>query len=123
ASPTRRSSDLTISRPASITYDLDEIAKVGPRIEAKVVRMLKDLGDEVQQGEELALMSSVELGKAKADYIRLRANLKREKAHYQPEKSLFEQDISSQAELLDAVADYEQAEHERRGIADVMLHS
>src|SRR5699024_7396597 len=114
------SASSTISRPASITYDLDEIAKVGPRIEAKVVRMLKDLGDEVQQGEELALMSSLKLGKAKADYIRLRAALKREKAHYQREKSLFEQDISSQAELLEAEAEYEQAIAEERAAAEAL---
>lgn len=114
------SASSTISRPASITYDLDEIAKVGPRIEAKVIRMLKDLGDKVQQGEELALMSSVELGKAKADYIRLEAALKREKAHYQREQSLFAQDISSQAELLEAEAEYEQAKAERRAAAEAL---
>ncbi|MCW9706685.1 efflux RND transporter periplasmic adaptor subunit [Fodinibius salsisoli] len=114
------SASSTIARPASITYDLDEIAKVGPRIEAKVIRVLKDLGDNVQQGERLVLMSSVELGKVKADYIRLRAALKREQAHYKREKSLFEQDISSQAELLKAEAEYEQTRAERDAAAEAL---
>ena len=99
----------TISRPASVGYDLDQIAKVGPRIEAKVVKVIKDLGDRVKQDEPIALMSSVGLGKAKAEYIRLRTELKAEKAHYEREKSLYEQEISSRAEKLQAEAHYQEA--------------
>jgi len=99
----------TISRPASVRYDLDQIAKVGPRIEAKVVKVIKDLGERVTQDEPIALMSSVGLGKAKAEYIRLRTELKAEKAHYEREKSLYEQEISSRAEKLQAEAHYQEA--------------
>ncbi|SHF05364.1 membrane fusion protein, cobalt-zinc-cadmium efflux system [Fodinibius roseus] len=103
------SASSTISRPASVGYDLDQIAKVGPRIEAKVVKVIKDLGDRVKQDEPIALMSSVGLGKAKAEYIRLRTELKAEKAHYEREKSLYEQEISSRAEMLQAEAHYQEA--------------
>lgn len=103
------SANATIVRPAGIQYDLDRIAKIGPRIEAKVVKVLKDLGDTVQEGEPIALMSSVELGKAKAEYIRLRARLKAEEARYKREQSLYRQDISSRAELLEAEANHEEA--------------
>lgn len=103
------SASSTISRPASIRYDLDQIAKVGPRIEAKVVKVIKDLGDHVNKDEPIALMSSVGLGKAKAEYIRLRTELKAEKAHYEREKSLYEQEISSRAEMLQAEAHYQEA--------------
>lgn len=101
-----------IQRPASVMYDMDRIAKVGPRIEAKVVKVLKDLGDYVEEGESIAQMSSVGLGKIKADYIRLRAAMKKEEAHFKREQSLYEQDISSQAELLQAELEYEQAKAE-----------
>ena len=110
----------TIARPASVGYDLDQIAKVGPRIEAKVVRVLKDLGDRVKQDEPIALMSSVELGKAKAEYIRLRARLKAEEARYEREKSLYEQEISSQAELLEAEANYQEAKAELNAAAEAL---
>jgi cobalt-zinc-cadmium efflux system membrane fusion protein len=106
---TKGSASSTISRPASVGYDLDQIAKVGPRIEAKVVKVIKDLGDRVKQDEPIALMSSVGLGKAKAEYIRLRTELKAEKAHYEREKSLYEQEISSRAEMLQAEAHYQEA--------------
>ena len=102
----------TIARPASINYNLDNIAKVGPRIEAKVVRVLKDLGDRVGRGEPLVLMNSVELGKAKAEYIRLQARLKSEQARYKREQSLYDQQISSEGELLEAEAAFEEAKAE-----------
>lgn len=106
------SASSVIQRPASVMYDMDRIAKVGPRIEAKVVKVLKDLGDYVEEGEPIAQMSSVGLGKIKADYIRLRAAMKKEEAHFKREQNLYEQDISSQAELLQAELEYEQAKAE-----------
>lgn len=110
----------TIARPASINYNLDNIAKVGPRIEAKVVRVLKDLGDRVGRGEPLVLMNSVELGKAKAEYIRLQARLKSEQARYKREQSLYDQEISSQAELLEAEATFEEAQAELNAAAEAL---
>ncbi|WP_142455440.1 efflux RND transporter periplasmic adaptor subunit [Gracilimonas mengyeensis] len=106
------SASSVIERPASVMYDMDRIAKVGPRIEAKVVKVLKDLGDYVEEGEPIVQMSSVGLGKIKADYIRLRAAIKKEEAHFKREQNLYEQDISSQAELLQAELEYEQAKAE-----------
>lgn len=106
------SASSAIERPASVKYDMDRIAKVGPRMEAKVVKVLKDLGDYVEEGDPIAQMSSVGLGKIKADYIRLRASYKKEEAHFQREKSLYQQDISSQAELLQAEFEYEEAKAE-----------
>jgi cobalt-zinc-cadmium efflux system membrane fusion protein len=106
------SASSVIQRPANVMYDMDRIAKVGPRIEAKVVSVLKDLGDYVEEGDPIARMSSVGLGKIKADYIRLRAVMKKEEAHFEREQNLYEQDISSQAELLQAELEYEQAKAE-----------
>lgn len=110
----------TISRPASVMYDLDQVAKVGPRIEAKVVRVIKDLGEQVKKDEPIALMSSVGLGKAKAEYIRLRARLKAEQARYKREQSLYDQEISSQAELLEAEANYQEAQAEVKAAAEAL---
>ena len=107
-----------IERPATVTYDLDRIAKVGPRIEAKVVRVLIDLGEYVEKGEPIAQMSSVELGKIKADYIRLKSTLKKEEAHYGREKNLYDQEISSQAELLQAELEYEQVQADLHAISE-----
>ena len=114
------SATATISRPASVTFDKDQVSKVGPRIEAKVVKVVKDLGDSVNEGEPIALMSSVELGKIKADYIRLNARLKAEQARYEREQSLYKQEISSQAELLEAEANYQEARAELNATAEAL---
>lgn len=114
------SASSNISRPASVVFNLDRIAKVGPRIEAKVVKVLRDLGDQVNKDEPLALMSSVQLGKVKADYIRLRARLKAEKARYEREQLLFDQEISSEAEMLEAEANYQQALAEMNATAEAL---
>ena len=114
------SATATISRPASVAFDLDRISKVGPRIKAKAVKVLKDLGDPVKEGEAIALMSSVELGKIKADYIRLNARLKAEQARFEREQSLYKQDISSQAELLEAEANYQEAKAELNATAEAL---
>lgn len=99
-----------INRPATITFDLDRVAKVGPRITAKVVRVNKDLGDLVDKGEKIAVMSSVQLGKAKARYLTVRARVETERASYEREKKLYAKRISSEADMLEAQARYREAE-------------
>jgi cobalt-zinc-cadmium efflux system membrane fusion protein len=55
------------------------------------------------------MMSSVELGKAKAEYLTARARLERDQKAYEREKNLHEKKISSEADLLAAKAEYEHA--------------
>jgi len=96
-----------IERPATVSFDLDRLAKVGPRIEAKVVRVTRDFGDRVTEGEPLALMSSVELGLAKAGYLATAARLETDRRAYGRERDLQVDRISSEAEMLEARAAFE----------------
>lgn len=102
--------EAVLERPATLRLDPDRVALVGPRIEAKVERVLRDLGDEVRPRDPLAVMSSVELGEAKAQHLALRARLETARAAYEREQRLLEDQISSQAEVLEAEAQYRQAE-------------
>ncbi len=101
-----------LNRPATVVFDMDRVVKVGPRISSKVVRVLKDLGQPVRAGEALAIMSSVELGKAKAEYMTARARLETAEAAFQREQSLYDQEISSEAEMLEARARFREARAE-----------
>jgi len=101
-----------VIRPATLQMDPDRRALVGPRIEAKVVRVTTDLGRRVSEDDTLAILSSVELGRAKSTFMTSRARLKTAKAEYRREDSLFDQQISSEAELLEAEARYEEARAE-----------
>jgi cobalt-zinc-cadmium efflux system membrane fusion protein len=99
-----------LERPATVRLDPDRIALVGPRIEAKVERVLRDLGDAVRPNEPLAVMSSVALGEAKAQHLALKARLTTARAAYERERRLFGDRISSQAEVLEAEAQFRAAE-------------
>ena len=101
-----------ISRPATVSFDLDRLAKIGPRITAKVVKVIKDIGDRVEVGETVAIMSSVELGKAKAQYLTAKARVETELKTYEREKTLYEKRISSEASMLEAQARYLEARAE-----------
>lgn len=106
------SASSVVLRPATLQMDPDRRALVGPRIEAKVVRVLADLGDRVQADDTLAILSSVELGRAKATFLTARARLKTAEAEYRREQSLFEKQITSEAQLLESEAVYAQARGE-----------
>lgn len=110
----------TLSRPATVQFDLDRVVKVGPRLEAKVVKVLKDLGDRVAAGEPVAIMSSVGLGKAKAEYLTARAGLERDRRDYERENNLYEKNISSEADMLAAKADYESARAKVQALGETL---
>lgn len=109
-----------LERPATIMFNRDRVARVGPRASAKVVRVLKDLGDTVRRGEPLAIMSSFSLGRAKSAYLTSEAHLKSARSTYEREQKLFDKQISSEAELLEAEARYREALAETKGAAETL---
>jgi cobalt-zinc-cadmium efflux system membrane fusion protein len=72
-----------------------------------------DLGDQVEKDQVLATMSSVQLGKAKADYLAAKARLATNQANYKRQQTLRKQDIASEAALLEAEAGYREAKAKR----------
>lgn len=107
------SGDGVIQAPATVRFDADRVARVGPRLSAKVVRVEKDLGDRVKDGDVVAVLDSVELGRAKARYLTVVARLQSAEAEYQRDRELAEKEITSQAELLEHKARYIEAQAER----------
>lgn len=112
------SAGASVSAPATVAFDPDRVARVGPRLSAQVVRVVRDLGDRVEAGDTVAILDSVALGKAKARYLTARARLDTALASYEREKSLAAQKISSQAELLDARARLVAARAERDALRE-----
>ncbi|MBI3797075.1 MAG: efflux RND transporter periplasmic adaptor subunit [Deltaproteobacteria bacterium] len=97
---------------AVIKPNENRLAHVGPRIAGRVVEVRKLLGDTVKEGDVLAVLDSVELGKAKADYLKFQALTSVQEKNYQRARRLFEQQISSQKEVLEAEAAYLSAKAE-----------
>lgn len=105
----------TIARPATVGFDLDRVARVGPRITSKVVRVTKDLGALVKKGDVVAVMNSVELGLARTRYLAARARFETEQANSERQKKLHAKGISSEASMLEATARFREAEATLQG--------
>lgn len=101
-----------VEAPATVAFDDDRVARVGPRLSAKVVEVVADLGDRVEPGDPVAIMDSVALGKAKARHLTTRAHLQTVRADYQRQRTLAEKQIASEAVLMDAEANLAEAEAE-----------
>lgn len=106
ASVERRPLTEEVRVTAVIKPNENRLAHVSPRIPGRVVSVAKFLGDTVKEGDILAALDSVELGKAKADYLKFQALVGIQEKNYQRARRLFEQQIASQKEVLEAEAAY-----------------
>lgn len=104
------SAEAVVKAPATVRFNANAVSRIGPLLQAKVVDLTSDLGDRVAVGDTVAVLESVALGKAKARYLRAAARLRTERAAYRREKQLAEQQISSEASLLEAEAAFRQAQ-------------
>jgi cobalt-zinc-cadmium efflux system membrane fusion protein len=94
----------SIKAPVEIMFVPDLVAKVGPLLEAKVSKVLVDLGDRISIGDTLATLDSVMLAKVRARMQSLIAKKTAAEAEYKRERSLQKQGISSEEEFLAAKA-------------------
>jgi len=99
-----------IKTTAVIEPDKTRIAHVTPRIPGRVSSVNAFLGDRVTKGEVLAELDSIELGQAKAEYLKARADLEVAHANFRREERLYGRQISSEKEYLDARGEFLRAE-------------
>ncbi|MDZ7781489.1 MAG: efflux RND transporter periplasmic adaptor subunit [Halioglobus sp.] len=120
ANSPRGHADALLSAPAVVRFDPDRVARIGPRLEAKVVQVLVDLGDVVESGDVLAVLASVQLGRTRARYLTASALLENARAEFERERRLAEQQIASEAELLDARAALREAEADQQAAMEAL---
>ena len=92
-----------------VAFNENRLAHVGPRSEGRVAEVKADLGAQLQAGQVVAVLDSVELGRARADYLGARAGLRVSESMLAREEALLAEKITSQAEVLAAQASFEQA--------------
>jgi cobalt-zinc-cadmium efflux system membrane fusion protein len=102
----RRGLEQEIQATAVIAPNEDRLAHVSPRISGRVVAVKAFLGDSVEKGQTLAELDSLELGQAKAEYLKAKANVEVARANYKREERLFQQKISAEKEYLDARGEF-----------------
>lgn len=103
-----------------VGYEEDRIAHVAPRVPGRVQRVPISLGDEVRRGQLLAVLDSVELGQAKAAFFAARTREELARQNSERERRLYEDRITSEREMLEARAVYEEAVSIRRSSQETL---
>lgn len=103
-----------------VAFDENRIAHVGPRSDGRVAAVRADLGSKLAAGEVVALLDSVEVGRARADYLAARAALGAAEAALAREEALLADRISSEADALAARAAFATARARASAAAETL---
>jgi cobalt-zinc-cadmium efflux system membrane fusion protein len=98
---------LTVS--AKVVANQDNEALVGSLVQGRVCKVFVKAGDRVLAGQELMLVEGLEIGEIKAGFLSAKANLEYQKANYERQKKLLEENVGAQKNLLETQNEYEKA--------------
>jgi membrane fusion protein, heavy metal efflux system len=98
-----------ITATAIIEPNASAVAEVTSQIPARVVKLVAQLGEKVGTGEPLAIMSSVELGQAKTEYLKARSLESITNQQLRREQDLYAKKITPMKDLLEARAQHDAA--------------
>jgi membrane fusion protein, heavy metal efflux system len=98
--------------PAKVLANQDNEALVGSLVQGRVCKVFVRAGDNVKAGQELMLVEGLEIGEIKAGFLSARANLEYQKANYERQKKLLEENVGAQKNLLETQNEYEKARAE-----------
>jgi membrane fusion protein, heavy metal efflux system len=96
-----------ITATASVEANADAVAQISTRIPARVMKLIAEPGQSVTPGQPLAILSSIELGDAKAEYLKARSLLSIADQNLRREQQLYAKEISSLKDVLTARAAYD----------------
>jgi len=98
-----------ITATAIVEPNAGAVAEVTSEIPARVVKLVAQLGEKVDSGKPLAIMSSVELGQVKTEYLKARSLESIRIQHLRREQDLYAKKIAPLKDLLEARAQYDSA--------------
>lgn len=95
-----------------IVVNSDMLADISPRISGVAKQVYKNLGDKVEEGENLALLESKELANFKSEYLASVQRLELSRANYKREKKLWGKKITPEQDYLNAKQQYAESQIE-----------
>ena len=108
--PVRKKSLIrNVTATAMIEPEPSMVARVAPRIQARVVRLIAEPGQAVNPGDPLVVLSSIELGKAKTNYLKAKSLELIASQHLEREQKLYADKIASKKDVLNARGEYDTA--------------
>jgi cobalt-zinc-cadmium efflux system membrane fusion protein len=93
-----------VATTAVVQPDDREVAKIASPIVARVVKLIADPGQQVAPGQPLAILTSSEVGQAKADFLKAKSLLEIATENLNREELLLKQKITPMKDVLDARA-------------------
>ena len=93
-----------------VDFDGNRVAHVSPRIQGRVHAVRARLGQRVAEGETMVVLDSIELGRAKADFLQARARHELAEENLEREEKLYADRISSGQEVLEARSAHREAD-------------
>lgn len=93
---------ITLGLPGEVAYDPDRFVHIVPRVPGIVRGVHKKSGDKVLKGDVMAVIDSREFASAKSSYLAGIETVSLAEATYDREKDLWDKNISSEREYMDA---------------------
>ena len=90
AKATRQTLVSTITAPARVAYDAEQVAHIGSVLTGRVAELKVRVGDTVQKGDVLVVIDSTELGEAQSDYLQKRTAVETAKPAVDIAKSAYD---------------------------------
>ena len=100
--------------PGEVHMNGDRLVHLVPRVPGTVMEVRRTLGDKVAAGDVLAIIESNDLADAKVEFLAARERLGLAQSNFQREKNLWEKEITSEQEYLDARSELAEARIEYR---------
>lgn len=98
--------------PGTVSYDMNNVAKVGSRVNGRILQVFVKEGEYVKKGTAIASIQSVDLGTTEANYLKARARLEALKVQADRAKDLYERKVTSAKEYEMSLMDYKSVKAE-----------
>lgn len=85
----------TLRLPGEIVYNADRIAHVGPMVTGSVLKVNVSVGDRVEAGQVMAVLTSRELASARSDYLAAVARLELAQENHARNKQLLSEKVGT----------------------------
>ncbi|GAB2894971.1 efflux RND transporter periplasmic adaptor subunit [Paraburkholderia jirisanensis] len=100
----------TVRLPGEIRLNEDRTAHVVPRVAGVIERVDVSIGQNVAQGQRLAIVASPELADRRSEWLAAQRRLEAARTAYRREKSLWQERISAEQDYLQAQTQLREAE-------------
>lgn len=91
-----------LSLPGEIAVNADRVAHIVPRVTGVVREVRRNVGDQVQKGEVMAVLESRELADSKAAFLAARQRSSLAESNYNREEQLWKKKISAEQDYIQA---------------------